>query len=145
MRALNARQSGPGVTARVDATSDAIPSTRAGLVKTQGPVVTADTPPLAGAFQEQAWQTGLPAPRATRVDLRLVNVATATLQLARAGFAVGEAGTVTANTDGPTSLTLTDLAPKETVSRNGIVVARADASGSARVSLSTGSTTLTLR
>src|SRR5258706_15763720 len=57
MRGLTARQSGPGVTARVDATSGAEPSTFAGLVNTSGPVVTGDTPPLVGAYQEQAWQT----------------------------------------------------------------------------------------
>jgi hypothetical protein len=144
VRALRARQSGAGVTARVDATSDAIPSTRTGLVKTQGPVVTTDTPPLVGAFQQQAWQTGPPPPRMTRVDMRLVNVAAATLQLARAGLHVGEAGTVTVQTDGTTAFTLTNLAPNEAVKIGGRIVARANAAGVAVISLHAGPTTLAL-
>jgi hypothetical protein len=142
VRAVTARQSGPGVTAGVDATSDAIPSTLAGLIKTQGPVVTSDTPPLTGAYQEQAWRTGSPAGRAARVDMRLVDVAAATLQLARAGIQAGEAGTVSVQTDGPTALTLTNLAPDETVKIGTNVIAHADATGVAVISLPAGSTTL---
>ncbi|MDQ1466728.1 MAG: hypothetical protein QOH10_1143, partial [Actinomycetota bacterium] len=144
MRGLSARTSGPGVTARVDATSGAEPSTFAGLVNTSGPVVTADTPPLVGTYEEQAWQTGAPAARTTTVDMRLANVATATLQLARAGFAIGEPGTVVAHTDGKTVLTITDLAPGEPISRGGVVITHAAANGTARVTLATGDTTLTL-
>ncbi len=144
VRGLTARHSGAGVTARVDATSDAIPSTRTGLVDTQGPVLTHDTPPLAGAFEQQAWKTGPPSPRVARVDMRLVNVAAATLKSARAGLHLGEPAMVTVQTDGSTALTLTDLAAGETVSRGGIVLARADASGVAHVALGVGRTTLAL-
>ncbi|MCU1428154.1 MAG: peptidase, partial [Actinomycetia bacterium] len=144
VRALNARQSGPGVTARVDATTGAIPSTFAGLVNSAGPLVTSDTPPLVGGYQEQAWQSGPPAPRVAHVDMHVVNVATATLQLARAGFQVSEPGTITVQTDGATTLTLTDLAPGEAVTRDGSVVAHANASGIARVALRAGSTPLAM-
>jgi hypothetical protein len=144
VRGLAARHSGPGVTARVDATSGAAPSTFAGLVNTSGPVVTSDTPPLVGAYQEQAWRTRAPAPRATRVDMRLTNVASATLQLVRAGFGVGEPGTVGVHTDGSTSLTITGLAPGEAISRGTTVIAHAGSNGTARVSLAAGDTTLTL-
>jgi hypothetical protein len=142
VRALRARQSGPGVTARADAASDAIPSTLAGLVKTQGPVVTTDTPPLAGTYQQQAWKTGPPDPRLARVDMRLVNVAAATLQLARAGLRLGETGTVVVQTDGATALTLTNLVPDAAVKLGGRIVARANANGVAVISLNAGRTTL---
>jgi predicted esterase len=142
VRAVGARQSGPGVTAQVDATSDAIPSTRVGLVKTQGPVVTTDTPPLLGAYQQQAWQTGPPASPTARVDMRLVNVGSATLQLARAGLRAGEPGTVTLQTDGATALTLANLAPNAAVKIGARVVARANAAGVAVIGLNAGRTTL---
>jgi hypothetical protein len=144
VRGLKARSSGPGVTARVDATSGAEPSTFAGLVNTSGPLVTGDTPPLAGVYQEQAWKTGPPAARTTTVTVQLTNVAAATVQLARAGFAAGEAGSVAVQTDGTLSLTLTGLAPGEPVSRGTTVVAHADGSGTARVALAAGAATLTL-
>jgi predicted esterase len=142
MRDLRARLSGPGVTARVDATSGAVPSTFAGLVNTSGPLVTGDTPPLAGTFEEQAWRSGPAAVRVAHVDVQLVNVAAATVQLARAGFATGEAGTITARTDGATTLTLTDLAPGAAVTRNGVVVTHASANGTARIALGSGTTAL---
>jgi hypothetical protein len=144
MRGLRARNTGPGVTARVDATSAARPSTFGGLVNTTGPVVTGDTPPLVGTFQEQAWKTAAPAVRATRIDIRLANVAAATLQLARAGFGVGEHGTVVVHSDGSTSLTITGLAPSEPISRGTMVIAHADANGIAQVAVAVGNTTLTL-
>ena len=143
MRDLRARVSGPGVTARVDATSGAVPSTFAGLVNTSGPLVTGDTPPLAGTFKEQAWRSGPAAARVAHVDVQLVNVTAATVRLARAGFATGEAGTITARTDGGTTLTLTDLAPGAPVTRNGVVVTHASTNGTARVSLASGTTTVT--
>src|SRR5258706_16348489 len=57
MRGLSARTSGPPVTARVDATSAAVPSTFAGLVNTAGPLATRDTPPVALTDEGQAMQT----------------------------------------------------------------------------------------
>lgn len=144
VRGLAARHSGPGVTARVDATSGAAPSTFAGLVNTSGPLVTSDTPPLVGAYQEQAWKTRAPAARTTKVDVRLANVAAATVQLVRAGFSVGEPGTVVVHSDGSTNLTITGLAPGEAIRRGTTVVSHAGSTGTARVSLAAGDTTLTL-
>ena len=43
--------------------------------------------------------------------------------------------TITANTDGPTALTLLQLRPKSTVTDNGTTVATVPASGSATVNL----------
>jgi hypothetical protein len=105
-------------------------------------VVTTDTPPLVGEYQQQAWQTGPPAPRVARVDMHLVDVAAATLQLARAGLRLGEPGTVIVQTDGTTTLTLTNLAPYTVVKIGGLVVARANTAGIAVVSLHPGRTTL---
>jgi hypothetical protein len=144
MRGLKARHSGPGVTARVDATSGAEPSTFAGLVNTSGPVVTGDTPPLVGAYQEQAWQTGEPAPRDTTVEVAVTNVAAATLELTRAGFGIGEPGSVVVHTDGQLTLTITGLAAGEAISRGSTVVAHANANGTARIRIAAGATTVAL-
>ena len=113
-------------------------------MNTTGPLVTGDTPPLVGAYQEQAWKTAAPAVRTTRIDIRLANVVAATLQLGRAGFGVGEHGTVVVHGDGGTSLTITGLAAGEPISRGTAVIAHADASGTAQVALAVGNTTLTL-
>ena len=50
--------------------------------------------------------------------------------------------TVTANTDGPTALTLLQLRPKSTVTDNGTTVATVPASGTATVNLATGTSSL---
>ncbi len=105
-------------------------------------MVTTDTPPLVGEYQQQAWQTGPPAPRVARVDIQLVDVAAATLQLARAGLRLGEPGTAVVQTDGATTLTLTNLIPDAAVKIGGHVVARANANGVAVISLHAGRTTL---
>jgi hypothetical protein len=62
----------------------------------------------------------------------------------RAGFGIGEPGSVVVHTDGQLTLTITGLAAGEAISRGSSVVAHANANGTARIRVAAGDTTLTL-
>jgi hypothetical protein len=131
------------VLASIDITSAARPDPAVTPVRTSGPVLTSDTPPVAGTFSELAWQLGSrPAPQ-RRITARLVDVSALSFTLGRAGIAPGQAATISVQTDGATTLGLTGLAPGQRVRVGGRTVT-ASSSGTASVALTAGTSTVTL-
>jgi hypothetical protein len=71
-------------------------------IRTAG-VVTGGSP-AAGVFREQTWTLGAPTARLATLELTLRNVASLTVDRARAGFRPGEPIALHVNTDGPVSV-----------------------------------------
>jgi pimeloyl-ACP methyl ester carboxylesterase len=143
VRGLRARNAGPGVLASVDITSAARPDPAVTPVRASGPVLTSDTPPVAGTFSELTWQLGSRPAAQRRITARLVDVAALSFALGRAGIAPGQAATISVQTDGATTLGLTGLAPGQRVRIGGRTVT-ASSSGTTSVALAAGTSTVTL-
>jgi hypothetical protein len=132
---LKARSSTPGELATVGASSAAI-SEPEQIVEHHTAVVNGPTPAVADSL---TWTPGLAPPTRQALTLNLTDVAALAVNAVSAKL---KCATVTANTDGPTALTLLQLLPKSTVTENGTTVATVPASGSATVNLATGTSAL---
>lgn len=95
-----------------------------------------DAPPM--QVTTGSWQLGPAAAPKRTLTLTLTNVAAVTVDVAAAALPAGRA---TITTDGTTTLTLAHLQPGKTVRDNGHVVT-ADRNGTARLDLSSGTTTI---
>lgn len=100
---LQARRSTPGTTARVRATSQALPG-RAVTVVRSGPSLVAT--PLPAVRQDLTWRLGEALPRSRRLDLDLRGVARVDVDMRRAGL---RCGTVVVTSDGPARVALRRL------------------------------------
>ena len=132
---LTARSNAPGVIAKVDATSGGITD----------PAVTVqhDTTlfvnPVAQGEYALSWKAGArPAPQ-DALHITLTGVQSATVQLARAGLSCPS---ITAVSDGVSTLRLAGLSQGSTVLRGASLLATANASRIALVPLADGTTTL---
>jgi hypothetical protein len=143
VRGLRARDGGPGVLASIDISSSAHPDPVVTPVRSSGPVLTPDTPPVPGTYSDLQWKLG-PRPIASPlITARLSDVAALRFALGRAGIQPGHAARISVQTDGPTTLGLTGLAPGERVVVRGRTV-HASPSGSASVALPAGVTNVSL-
>jgi pimeloyl-ACP methyl ester carboxylesterase len=97
----------PGVIAEVDARSLARPDP-AVTTERQGSLLLPGDP-TPGLVAEQTWRLGPQPARVALIDLRLRGVGSLSLDLLRAGFGPGEAGSVTVMTDNPVVVTLKGL------------------------------------
>jgi hypothetical protein len=70
-----------------------------------------DADPSPAIVRQLRWRDGDTSPRRPVLELELRNLRAATVDLAGAGFARREAGSVELTLDGPTELTLTRLRP----------------------------------
>jgi hypothetical protein len=96
-----------GTDAKIDATSSANPEPTETPVRTRTLAVPGD--PTPAVVTELAWQPGASPFARTRdpvIALDLTNVGAATLDLAGAGVAPGQAYSVVVSSDGPVTLTL---------------------------------------
>lgn len=77
----------------------------------------ADTVPLKLSFQEvgRAWSTAPKAPVRNALDVRVLGVASATLDAARASLDSNDRISITVDADGPTTIRLTSVDPRSTV------------------------------
>lgn len=132
---LAARDTAPGTTARLDATSTGLPG--ADIVTAAfGP--TPDPEPIPALVQGVTWdRTDTPAGR-DGLELDLTNVGSVTVDAVEASFACGD---VVTTTDGRTALTLAGLAPATTAERDGEVLGRAGGDGTLVVDLTGAQTT----
>jgi predicted esterase len=78
--------------------------------------------PTPGLVATQSWSLGPPPARSPVIDLRLRAVTSLTIDIRRAGFAPGEAGTVQVATDGATTLALDSLPSGTPVRLDGVPV-----------------------
>lgn len=101
---LVARDARPGALASVHAVSGGRPDPAVTPVATSG-VVSGGSPSI-GLYRQQTWTLGAVPPRSSSLVLQLRNVASLTVDLARAGFSAGEAVDVRVVTDGPLTLRL---------------------------------------
>lgn len=98
------------VVARIDAVSAANPEpTVTPVVSTEPNLLGGPSPALRRRLDWQIEDT-LP-PRETVIELELVNVGAVTIDLAGAGFLLGETGVIIVNTDGPVALRLPGAQP----------------------------------
>jgi pimeloyl-ACP methyl ester carboxylesterase len=132
---LQARDSAPGQLATVSAASDAIREPQETVEHHTG---TADSPTPA-LTDSLTWTPGATPAARQALTLGLTNVAAATVETLAAKL---QCATITATTDGATSLTLAQLRPESAVSENGETVASASSSGNATVELASGTSTL---
>lgn len=95
-------------------------------------------------LQVQDWDPRATAPTGRTVHLDLENVEAMTLDVPGAGLYPRGDGVVQVSTDGDATLALVGLAPGSPVSRSGVVLARADAAGTATVQLAADEHTLTV-
>jgi len=132
---LQARSSGPGELASVEASSAAIPEASETVEHHTG---TADGPTPA-VTDSLTWTPGAAPPKRQALQLGLTNVAALAVNTAAAKL---KCATITATSDGATALTLLALRPESAVTENGASVAVASAGGSATVELPAGETVL---
>src|SRR5262245_27357287 len=152
------------LTGRIDATSRALPHSNETVVTkseirenmTAGRDSCGDNPDFAPGWSPvhplgESWlerslvRVPVPSePLANALALGLANVAAVTLDLARAGFGVGEEGAVDVSSDGPLSLTLTGLRHNARVLVDGIESARAGLDGTASIAVPAGDHAVTL-
>ena len=136
---LRARQSGPGVLARVDAISEAKPDPPVQpFRRTTAKVAGSPSPAI---VRQLTWSVGYAAKSRPEMVLSLTNVAALTLDAERAGL---RSGTISLVSDGPVALTLRNLAPGTIVRVQGRTMARANGDGIAVVSVRPGRTVLSL-
>jgi predicted esterase len=101
---LVARGSGPGLTARVVATSHALAARTPEVVRSQDAVTNADG---AAVVQELQWSKVTEEPGGeARIDLQLESVSAATIDLARAGVGAGRDAVIAVQSDGPATLSV---------------------------------------
>jgi predicted esterase len=136
---LRARRSGPGVLARVDAISQANPDPPVKPFRRTTVAVPAS--PTPAVVHQLTWSVGYAAKARPEVTLTVTNVAALAVDAARAGL---RNGTITLSSDGPTALTLRHLAPNTAIRIAGQTMARANGEGTARVTLRSGRTVLSV-
>jgi hypothetical protein len=102
-----------GAVAEVDARSYALPDATRSTHRHGGLLLHLD--PTPGAYVEQTWTTSAPPERMPVVTLSLRDVASLTVDLARAGVREGEASRVVVSTNVPVRLTLTGPGDATTV------------------------------
>jgi hypothetical protein len=132
---LRARSSAPGELATVSASSAAI---REPLETVERHTGTADgpTPAVTGSL---TWTPGARQRARQALTLQLANVAAASVETASAGL---KCATITATSDGASALTLLQLRAGSTIAENGAALETVPASGTATVSLASGTSTL---
>ena len=131
---LSARDSSPGTLASVSAASGALPEPEQ-KVEHHTSAVDGPTPAIADSL---TWTPGA-SPKSTRaLTLSLSDVATLAVDTKAAKL---KCATVTANSDGPATLTLLGLRAGTSVTENGGTLATASGAGSATVPLATGKST----
>jgi hypothetical protein len=81
---------------------------------------------------------GAPLPLLNSLSLDVENVAAVAIDLVRAGFAPGEAGTVEVASGGPVDVTLTGLSRKAAISVDGLPIGAAGKEGTVTVALPAG-------
>jgi hypothetical protein len=97
--------------------------------------------PSPAVVEDQTWNSG-PTPAAKPLlTLKTANVLSLSVDMARAGFRPGQVSSVSATTDGPTTLRLTHLAPGARV-RIGATTLHADSTGAVSVPLPAGASTV---
>lgn len=134
---LAARSSKPGTTASVKADSAAIRQPAETPSESYGASPLPE--PTPAVTDVETWKQG-PAPATKQtLTLGLTNVATAAVDMLRAGL---RCAAITVSTDGATALTLLHLKPGSAVTAAGSSVASAGAGDSATVELAKGTTVL---
>ena len=132
---LQARDSAPGAIATVSAYSAALREA-AKIVEHHTGTTDGPTPAVTDSL---TWTAGA-RPRARQaITLKLTNVAAISLETARTKL---KCGSLTATSDGASTLTLLQLRPESTVTENGEPLESASPSGVASVGLTTGTSTL---
>jgi hypothetical protein len=144
VRGLQARDRRPGQLASIDVTSAARPDPAVTAVRSTGPLVTTDTPPLIGTFGQLLWQTGgTPAAR-REITAHLTNVSVLSFQLGRAGIGPNQTATISVDSpDGPVQLGLAGLGPGQIV-RIGTSTRTATPQGTIALSLPQGTSIIRL-
>jgi hypothetical protein len=139
VRSPAARSSTPGSLASVQAVSGMRPEPTHTTVRTSSTNVPGDPSPA--LVVDNRWQYGATPAAKPTLSLTTTNVARLTVDMARAGFRPGQVSTLTAQTDAPTTLRLTGLAPNAPV-RVGTTTVRADGAGVAVTTLPAGTSVL---
>ncbi|HEX6395687.1 MAG TPA: hypothetical protein VFZ97_19820, partial [Acidimicrobiales bacterium] len=134
---LSARNKAPGAMATVTAASAAIPEPR--LTASQTTSLGAPGP-TGYVEQNETWTEGPLPPPSENASIALTNVATITVDAIAAGLGCA---TLTAQTDGPTALTLTGLKPGSAVYEKDGKVSTAGGSGTSSITLSAGKNLVT--
>jgi len=88
-------------------------------------------------------RVGDETPTEKRLDIELLNLASATFDLARAGLAGGEAAQVRVTTDAAAEIVLSGLVSGQAITVNGATVT-ADADGSAEISIAVGTSVFSI-
>jgi hypothetical protein len=134
---LAARTTTPGTLATVTASSAAIPQPSETPTETLG--VSPLPEPTPAATDVETWKTGSATATRQALTLGFTNVASAAVNTARAGL---RCGTITATSDGTTTLTLLRLPSHETVTEGGQELAHANSHGTATMQLRNGTVNL---
>lgn len=87
---------------------------------------------------ELAWSLGAAPPRQRLIDLDLTNVAALNVNLAGAGLAAGEAGSLAVRSDGSSSITLARARPGTTIRLDGVEMGHAGQDGRFAVKIPAG-------
>ena len=143
IRGIQARDKAAGKLASLDVTSNAHPDPAVTPVRSSGPLVTTDTPPLVGTFQQLLWQLGATPATHSEIHAQLTNVSVLSYQLGRAGIQPDQRATLTVTSDGPVLLGLSGLAAGQQV-HVGSSTKSASATGTIAVSLPSGTSTVQL-
>lgn len=131
-----ARDQAPGALASFDADSQARPGPTVTIQRSHSP--SSAGAPTPGILSTLTWHLG-PVPAAHPVlDLHLSNVSGLTLDLARAGFPPGTSAQIPVTTDGPTAVTLAQLAPGQAVLLAGAPLTHAAPDGLATLRVAPG-------
>ena len=113
-------------------------------MRSSGPVVTTDTPPLIGTFRQLLWQTGGTPLARRQITANLTNVSVLSFQLGRAGIGANQSATISVvSPDGAVQLGLAGLGPGQIV-RIGSSTHTATAQGTIALSLPQGTSTIQL-
>jgi len=96
--------------------------------------------PTKDTWHELSWivSNGDPLPQTNTITAMLQNVAAVTFDLNRAGVDTGEQASVSLDTDGPCSLTLTGLSPAQSILVNGEQAGQSDDEGIATLEVPAG-------
>ena len=122
-----AREGAPGAQARMQARSFALADPQVTVHKAQRADVPGDPSPA--LVIDQTWQRTGVAPRRNDLELALTNVASVTLDGARAGVSRATRIGLAMTSDGPTTVSVVGLRPGSLVSVQGGKAVRADRSG----------------
>lgn len=133
---LKARTVAPGLLAKATAESRALPEPKPVVERSTD--VAPDGDPSPAIIRELSWQSGQLPRREPVLDLELRNLRTATVDLAGAGFAKREQGTVEVAADGPTTVILEGLRPGSEVRSATGAMWRAADDGKAAITLTGG-------